>query len=414
MSNFLAIATVTAALRSTLQAAMDTAAAEEPGAVLSATATSVRPGVPGSGVPARGINVYLYQIAPNAAWRNADLLTRDATGQVVSRPQAALDLSYLLSFYGTEGQLEPERLLGVATRTLHAQPVLTRQAIGDVLGDPLFSFLAGSDLAEAVERVRLTPLPLSLEELSKLWSVFLQVPYVLSVAYQASVVLVEGRDRARAILPVQRRDLRVVPQRRPHVDAVEALGGPGQPIVAGTTVRILGRSLRAEGARVLLRGEEAVPMTVSDRELRLTLGSPPLAPEAVRAGVQGLQVVMPLSLGDPATPHRGFESNAAAFVLRPRLSGPSAAGGALTLAVDPVIGASQRVQLLLDGTPGSPPDRHYTFDLPARLADTSMLTVPIPGVAGGPYFARLQVDGAQGPLDLDPASPTFGPLVTVP
>ena len=32
---------------------------------------------------------------------------------------------------------------------------------------------------------------MNLEELSKLWSVFFQTPYALSIAYQASVVLIE-------------------------------------------------------------------------------------------------------------------------------------------------------------------------------------------------------------------------------
>ena len=86
----------------------------------------------------------------------------------------ALDLHYLLSFHGDEAKLEPQRLLGSVARTLHAHPVLTREMIQDTLQDPLFGFLAGSDLADQVEPVKFTPSFLSLEELSKLWSVFLR------------------------------------------------------------------------------------------------------------------------------------------------------------------------------------------------------------------------------------------------
>jgi hypothetical protein len=42
-----------------------------------------------------------------------------------------------------------------------------------------------------IENVKLTPISLSLEELSNLWSVFFQVPYALSVAYEAAAVLIE-------------------------------------------------------------------------------------------------------------------------------------------------------------------------------------------------------------------------------
>jgi hypothetical protein len=30
------------------------------------------------------------------------------------------------------------------------------------------------------------------------------------------------------------------------------------------------------------------------------------------------------------------------------------------------------------------------------------------------YFIRVMIDGAESPLDLDPTSSTFGPVVTIP
>ena len=104
MSNFLAIATVTAALRQTLQAAVS---ADVPGA----SVTTHRPGAAGKSHAAPAVNVFLYQVTPNTARRNADLPTRRSNGQATQRPRAALDLHYLVSFYGDEGQLEPETRL---------------------------------------------------------------------------------------------------------------------------------------------------------------------------------------------------------------------------------------------------------------------------------------------------------------
>jgi hypothetical protein len=208
MSNFLAIATVTATLGRVLQGAVG---ADVPGALV----TAVRPDGPNSGVPDTGVNLFLYQVTPNAQWRNQDLPTRRADGTVAQRPQAALDLHYLLSFYGAEVELEPQRLLGSALRTLHARPLLDRAAVVNAIAAN--AFLAGSDLADAVESVRFTPMSLNLEELSKLWSVFFQTTYVLSVAYRASVVLLTADAQPLLAQPVAAR----VVQARPSLD----LGG---------------------------------------------------------------------------------------------------------------------------------------------------------------------------------------------
>ena len=55
--------------------------------------------------------------------------------------------------------------------------------------------LAESNLDQQVERIRITPQPLTLEEMSKLWTTF-QTQYRISAAYQACVVLIES-ERAR-------------------------------------------------------------------------------------------------------------------------------------------------------------------------------------------------------------------------
>ncbi len=209
MSNALAIAAVTA----TLAQIVRTAAQE---AVGGADVVFGRPESAGGGNALRKVHLYLYQVTPNAAWRNADLPTRGPDGTLRQRPQAALDLHYLLTFYGNESELEPQRLLGAVVRDLHARPVLTRQLIRDAIaGQP---YLAQSDLAEAVEQIKFSPLNLTLDELSKLWSVFFQTPHALSVAYQGTVVLIESEERPATVLPVL--------QRGPGDRGVETLLGP--------------------------------------------------------------------------------------------------------------------------------------------------------------------------------------------
>jgi hypothetical protein len=398
MSNFLAIATVTATLGQVLQPPVS---AGVPGA----TVTTLRPDGAGAGPRPAGVNIYLYQVTSNAAYRNADLPTRTSDGDVVQRPQAALDLHYLFTFQGDETTLEPQRLLGIVASTLQAKPVLSRQDISSTAAGT--GFLARSDLADQVELVKFTPSPLSLEELSKVWSVFFQTPYNLSVAYQATVVLIESDDTPRRALPVRARTVTVRPFRFPRIDRVTSQAGADAAIVAGSTLLIEGAQLRGDQTLVLLGGTERTPLAVSDSEITLAL------PPDIPAGIQGLQVLQRVSMGIPPQPHRGFESNVAAFVLRPTITAENATSTLVTLKVDPNIHTGQRAVMLLNRQSAGPPAA-YSFTSPPAPAETDTLEFQISGVPAGAYFVRVQVDGAESPLDLDPASLSFGPRVTIP
>ena len=206
MSNALAFATVTAALRHLLEPAARQA-------VAAADATIERPDSIKDDKPR--VNLFLYQVTPNAAWRNSDLPTRRLDGSVVQRPLAAYDVHYILSFFGSERDQEPQRLLGSVVSLLHSQPVLyagiIEAAIQSATGGDPNHFLGRSDLAGQIERVRFSPLGLNLEELSKIWSVFFQVPYRLSMAWQGSVVLIERDLEVVPIPEVLERRVSVIP-----------------------------------------------------------------------------------------------------------------------------------------------------------------------------------------------------------
>ncbi|MFE3137633.1 DUF4255 domain-containing protein [Streptomyces scopuliridis] len=200
MSNALAFATVTQALalliESNLGPEMDIAVKVE---------TRKPPAEP----PAEPtINVFLYQVAPNASMRHTDLPTRASDGTLVKRPAAPLDLHYLISAYGEEAELVGQRLIGCVVRTLHEIPVLPQELIELAAERP---YLAGSDLAASPQRVRFTPTVMDIDETSKLWGMLHQTPYTLSVAYQASLVLIEGRERPVPAKPVERRTVRALP-----------------------------------------------------------------------------------------------------------------------------------------------------------------------------------------------------------
>lgn len=405
MSNHLAIATVTATIGRLLQ----NAAVADLTNVANINVTTVRPDM---GTPAVGINVFLYQVTPNVAFRNADLPTRRADGSLMQRPTVALDLHYLLTFYGDEGKLEPQRLLGSASKTLHAQPNLTQQAILDTLADPKYNYLAASDLADQIELVRLTPLPLSLEELSKLWSVFFQTHYTLSMAYQGAVVLIETDEVAKVSLPVRARNVYAVTFAQPIIEKVSAATGEGQPITGNSSLVITGQNLRGDITRVLVSGLDVEPVEKSSRRISL-----PIPVAARKAGVQTVQVVHPRALGTPPALHRGVESNVYPFVLQPLIAvaatpvssrvvdGVTLHTADVKVTFSPRVGKKQRVSLLLNEFQTVPTTaaRAYVFPFAARdkktdPVDTDNLTVRVTDVVPGSYLVRVQVDGAESPL----------------
>lgn len=387
MSNYLAIATVTAALQQALASPVGQA-------VTGAIVGFNRPDPNDSRAPL--VNIFLYQITPNGAYRNADLPTRRSDSSLAQRPQAAFDLHYLFTFHGNDDKLEPQRLLGAVTTTLHAQPLLSMDNINNA--ETAFSFLAGSGLESQIERVRFTPTALTLEEFSKLWSVFFQVEYSLSAAYQASVVLMESSDTPVAAPPVLAPNLYAIPLQIPYVGEVSAQAGANAPITSGSTIAIRGRNLKAPNSFVLIEGQELTPASATPTQMTLTL------PASLHAGVKALQVLQKLDMGTPAATHRGFESNVAPFVLVPQVTAATvvaATGGAnVTVTLSPNIGVGQRAVLLLNNVSVSPPTAFSSQGVVAA-ADSSKITIFIAGVPTGTYIVRVQVDGAESPLTIN-------------
>ena len=171
MSDSLAIAAVTSALRQRLQRTLD--------ASLPGTRVTIRPPDKArDSQTGNQVNLFLFQTSPNASWRNVAMEPAGPGG--LRQPPLALNLLYLMSAHGRDDD-DPEpfshRLLGEAMRVLHEQPVLDLAELGPAP-------------AGGVDRVRVTLQPLSLEEMTKLWTIF-QTPYRLSVVYEATVVLID-------------------------------------------------------------------------------------------------------------------------------------------------------------------------------------------------------------------------------
>ena len=210
MSNALAIAGVSAVLKDLLDSGLiehQVTDAMGAGVTVSSLAPDMVP-IDGDGAVPR-LNLFLYQATPNAAWRNVDLPSRDASGRRVSNPPLALDLHYLLTAYGI-AELQAEVLLGYGMHLLHENPVLTREAIRTALNPSpvssallptVYQALRSADLAEQVEMLKITPSAMNAEEMSRLWSA-LTAHYRPTAAFQVSVVLIEPPGPAISPLPV--------------------------------------------------------------------------------------------------------------------------------------------------------------------------------------------------------------------
>jgi hypothetical protein len=408
MSNTLSIAMATAALARILGEALPRV---PNGGVENARVTTLRPDMlANADGDARGINVFLYQVVTNGAWTAANLPNRRPDGSLVARPQQALDLHYLLTFSGDETALEPQRMLGLAITTLVTRPVLSRERLRAMIDRAVAADATAweqfSDLADQVDVLRFALLPLSLEELSKLWSTFFQAPYRLSVAFHVAVVMLDDQLTPQPALPVLTRGVDAAALNLPTISRVVAETGTTDPVTVGTVLRIEGQRLRGAFTTKVRLGEFEV--TVPDDQATGT-GLTVMVPAGVLAGVQGVQVLHPRAVGTPPVERGGAESAAAAVVVRPALTGavtaqPGGAGTVLvTVPLTPPVGRSQRVLLTLNQhhPPNQTTGRSYAFVAPPldpAAAPVNAVTVPVTGVKAGDYLVRVQVDGAESVL----------------
>jgi hypothetical protein len=425
MSNYLAIATVTAALQRLLQ---EEIGRDVPGAQV----TTMRPDNSGSNISGACVNLYLYQATPNPAWRNADLRTRRPKSDLIKHGQAGLDLHYLLTFYGNELELEPQRLMGSTIRALVDQPILTREMIDDAIANSSLTFLAESTLADQVQLVKFIPSAITTEDLSRIWSVFFQVPYSLSFAYQGTAVLIQGEKSGQTALPVRSRQFYVAPS-RPVLERLDPQGAIDQQITINSSLTVRGRQLQGDTTKILIGDAKLTPQEVNSTHVKVHLSSlPPTEARLLKAGVQGLQVIHLRPGQTPIDPERTVESNVIPVVISPSIVGSSNGieisgldededdlySASLTLQVAPNVMPGQRVFLLLNGISADNSET-YLFSAARRDAETNQLRFSIRDVRSGQYLVRIQVDGAESPLEVDTnsQSPTFeqyiAPIISI-
>ena len=405
MSNVLAIAATTRTLRNLLLAQMPALDAE----LSDLEVTLQPPDVARKGISKAQLNLFLYQVVANAAWRNLDLPGQVRPGETAP-PPLALNLHYVITAWGrgeNDNDAISHRVLAAAMSTLHDRGVLDGNDIRNALPD--------NDLAGQIERVRVTPLPQSVDELSRLWTAF-QTNYRASAVYEAAVVLIDSQAAMRAPLPVLRRG----PQDRGVIATasaaavLDALDYPRHQVAArlGEDIVLNGRQLATDHALVRfssLRLDAPVEIAPLAGDaagtLRVHLADTADDADAVARWAPGIYTVA-LLVQPPGLPP--LLSNELPLVLAPRitLGSLAAAAGdfALNLTCTPRIRDGQRVFLLFGDRLLAP----ASLSNPADTHQPTALAFQLTGVAAGTYTVRLRVDGADSiPVDFSGSVPAF-------
>ena len=412
MSSPLAIAAVTAAIKDLLN---DGLLNHDLSVVGSFAVTALPPDRVSTGQnEPNQLNLFLYQVTPNLGWRNAGLPSRDGNGVRLSAAPLALDLHYLLTAYGSQ-DLNAEILLGYSMQLLHETPVLSRAQLRTVLGAPSlvdgtilpspFGTLSALDLADQIELIKISPVFLSTEDLSKMWAA-MQARYRPTMAYMASVVLIQATNGGRTPLPVLKRgkaDTGPTAMAAPLPRLINARPAASELLAAmrlGDDVLVTGisfddpPSLSAvlENVKANLT-PQTLPVTVTS-STRLTVHVPSIAEDANGMNKWAIGLYkLALGLSQPNLPI--LPTNSVPIALAPEITvAPlNAAPGNVNLTVTciPRVLPDQESQTSLIF--GSRPVRPATITNPVDTTLPTTLTFTVPAVQAGEYIVRLRVDG---------------------
>ena len=384
MSNSLAIAAVTATLRNLIATGI--------GDELGSGSVTTRPPDKAreNGESSNQLNIFLYHTLPNAALRNQDIPSRVKPGETGKLP-LALNLYYLITAYGQDNDdILGHRLLGTAMRILHDQAILKREDIKVALAE--------SNLHNQVERIRITPQPLSLDDVSKLWTTF-QTQYRISAAYEVSVVLIDSSLPVKTPLPVLSRgagDKGIIAQANltPPFPTLETLQLPNQQfsVRLGEVISLQGHHLDGDDGRV------AVILRHNFLDIEFTLESQQSSATSIEIPIPNQSAELPAGLYTVAVRlvREGKEqtTNTLPFSLAPKIEGITTTNQEISVTCNPQIWQDQEVMLLLGNRAIFPTESEET-EIPPK---TDTLNFSVATIPAGEYFVRLRVDGVDSIL----------------
>ena len=403
MSNALAIASVTATLQSILQTGVTTQSDLSDAQVTILPLDKAR----GSNT-SNQLNLFLYMIARNAAWVSADMPRQVQPGEMAF-PPLPLTLYYLITAFGRDDDVaQPfgHELLGKAMSVLHDHPVLSANDIHSAIQ----VLLPASDLDRQVERLRITLHPLSIDELSKLWTGF-AMQYRLSAAYEVSVALIESTRSANNALPVLARGkndqgVSSQPNLTSPLPTLSGIVLPNSQPAARLTDVITLTGVNLDGTALGIKFNHplwSAPVTQPPQAGATSTSVPVQIPNDPANWPPGFYTVSVLV----NRPGESFqrETNQLSFALAPSISvaPASAPAGSVvyTVTVTPDVWPTQRASLIVGSS-------EFLADPITTASGT--LSVSTSGLTAGSYWLRLRVDGVDSLLvDRSKTPPVFDP-----
>jgi len=278
VSNFLAVGGVSATLQSLLRDRMELPAGMLR-SDLQVTVSLPPPEDDSQAAEPTRVNLFLYRALENGALKN-QMIPGQGHASEYGHPPLSLVLHYMLTAYGAtddNGLVNETRahfLLGSAMRVLHDYPVITDNLM--TINTPPVQILHVS-LRGEFEQIKITLDPISLEDLSKVWTALTR-PYRLSAAYTVSVVQIESRRIKTLAAPVLTRRIHMAVSTRPQITNVYRTPVlPGEPIgdIRAHVLQELtieGENFRAAGTWVKLGNLEPIGVQpTSDKEIRIVI-----------------------------------------------------------------------------------------------------------------------------------------------
>jgi hypothetical protein len=126
------------------------------------------------------LTIFLYEVIEDPSARNRPRLRGSSPPNIlIQKPPVALSLHYLLTPWGGTRDTE-HKILGRAIQILYDNAILS--------GTALQGGLANTDQA-----LKITQIPLALEELTRVWY-SVQKPYHLSICYEVRVVNLDSKQ----------------------------------------------------------------------------------------------------------------------------------------------------------------------------------------------------------------------------
>jgi hypothetical protein len=434
MSNFLAIGGVSATLQALLGDRMELPAGMLR-SNLQVTISTPQPEDATQAAEPTRVNLFLYRATENAVLKN-QMVPGQGHPSEYGHPPLSLVLHYMLTAYGATNdndlvnETRAHFLLGSAMRVLHDYPVIT-ESLMTIHSTP--AQILHSSLRGEFEQVKICLDPISLEDLSKVWTALTR-PYRLSAAYTVSVVQIDSRRIRTLAAPVQTRHIHLTASRRPRITNVYRTPVlPGEPI-GDIRARVLqqltieGENFRGAQSWVKLGGLEPIGIEpASDSGIRIAIPDamypadadhpvprPIPAADQLRPGPQTVevQVLRPtevvkggLDRGVVVVDDRRQSSNHFVFLLAPEIAAvnpPSIALGGIGGAVLTVTGRrlfhTGVKSVVLVGDVSIPvPD-----PVPSGPQTDTSIQVPLvalglatPPTLAGLYPVRVMVNGVQ-------------------